>query len=208
AAIRIADDNWELAAILTEGLSATHTQVLADLLIEQHKLSQPVVLGAVAHLLDDVAKHKAYQRIAALDDVRTRLECLNALLPHLEESRRREAVLAELARKGEWAADAETYVFAISVLAPNAPEVAHPHLEGLAAAFSRLTPKANLAFADRLAEGTDFAHEIIEESLVAAGKLPEREKANAIALLAPWLDRSQIDHALSLLGRCHGASVV
>jgi hypothetical protein len=199
-AVRIAADDLDLVAIVTEGLSATHTSVLADLLIDQHEPSQLVAfLGAVAHLLDDGAKHEAYQRVAALDDIEARLAGLDALLPHLEESWRREAVSAELARKAEWAEDPELFVFAISALAPHAPEIVRPHLEGLVAAFGRLTPTAKLAFADRLANETDCAREIIDATLAAANELTEQERPSAIAELAPWLDPSQIAHAVSWL---------
>jgi len=199
-AVHIAEEDLELTSILTEGLSADHSLVLADLLSEQDEPWRLVAfLHAVAYLLDDAARHEAYQRVSVIDDVQMRLTGLGALLPHLEQRRRREAVLTELARKSEWSQEPEVFARAIAVLAPNAPDVVRPHLKDLAAAFDRLRPEMKVVFAGLLADGTDFAHELIEKALTAVDELPERERLDAIARLALWLDPLQITHVMSWL---------
>jgi hypothetical protein len=199
AAIRIAADDWELAAILIEGLSTIHTPALTDLLIERHEPSHLVVHCGVSHLLDDAGRHKLYQRVASLD-IYARLTCLDALLPHLEESKRRESVSTEISRKAEWSQDPEIFVMAICALAPNAPEVVRPHLDGLTEAFNRLEPSAKVTFAGLLAERTDFAREwIIDEAFETADNLDEWEKVGAITQLAPWLSPPLISHAVEWL---------
>jgi hypothetical protein len=204
AAIRIAGRDLQLTSIIASGVSVAHTAVLNELLAEQEEPWQLVAfLDAVVHLLDDTAKDEAYRRVAAIDDTKARLAGLGQLLPHLEASRRWEAVTVELTRKSEWAwewsSDPETYIFAISVLAPVAPEAMRPHLEGVDAAFYWLGPWEKVEFAVLLMNEVGLAHEVIDETLAAIDELPEHRRTAAVALLAPWLDSSQIVYAMSWL---------
>jgi hypothetical protein len=203
AAARIAGSDVQLTSILASGVSAAHTPVLNELLAEQNEPWQLVAfLSAVSHLLDDAVKDEAYRRVAAIDDTKARLSGLGELLPHLETSRRWEAVSVELTRESEWSWEwswePETYIFATSVLAPAAPEAMRPHLESVDAAFDWLGPWEKVEFAVLLNEA-DFAHEVIDEALAAVEELPKYRRPAAIALLAPWLDGSQIVRALSWL---------
>jgi len=199
-AVPIAAADLQLISIITEGVSADHASVLADLLWEQDEPWQLVAfLHAAAHLLDDAARHEAYQRVSAIDNVQARHAGLVILLPRLERHRRREAVRTEWARKSEWSEDSEDALWAIAVLASNAPDIVRPHLKNLDAAFDRLSPKSKAVFAILWTGGRDYTHPFIDKALIAVDELPEWERPYEIARLAPWLDPSQIAHVMSWL---------